>query len=134
MIKYVAFLMLFSVQSLGNGFAQTKNTGKAVINTPGVHCDYCKKRLEGYVGAQDGVKTVVVDLKNKQTTVTWMPDRLNLEYVKAHIANAGYDADDVQAEITTYNRLPAACRVKTNGQLISSPEIDSMPTRRRRVY
>lgn len=134
MFKYVAFLTLLSFVSSGNCFAQTKNTGKAVINTPGVHCDYCKKRLEGYVAAQEGIKSVVVDLKNKVTTVTWMPDRLNLEYVKAHISNAGYDADDVPAEVTTYNRLPVACRVKTNGQLISSPDIDSLPSRRRRVY
>jgi copper chaperone CopZ len=134
MVKHVAFFALLSMVILSNSFAQTKNTGKAVINTPGVHCEYCKKRLEAYVAAQDGIKSVVVDLKNKVTTVIWMPDRLNLEYVKAHIANAGYDADDVQAEVTTYNRLPAACRVKTKGQLIFLPEVDSIPSRRRRVY
>lgn len=125
-----AFICILSI----GAFGQNKNTGKAVIKTPGVHCEYCKKRIEGYVGSQDGIKSVVVDLKNKVTTVCWMPDRLNIEYVKAHIANAGYDADDVPAEVTTYNRLPAACRVKTNGQLIATPDVDSLPSRRRRVY
>ncbi len=109
-------LQLFLVLSFAfgmNSFAQAKANDKAVIQTPGVHCEYCKKRLENYVSRQPGILTVDADFKKKTTTVTWVKDRTNIEEVKAHIANAGYDADDVMAEKTTYDRFPKACQVKT---------------------
>lgn len=105
----MALVLLFA----GSLIAQTTNQGKAVIQTPGVHCEFCKKRLERYVSAQIGIVSVNADIKKKSTTVVWLKDRTNIEEVKAHIANAGYDADDVMAEKTTYDRFPKACQVKT---------------------
>ena len=108
-ILLLSAVFLFSTSS----FSQQKNDGKAFINTPGVHCDFCKKRIERYVSNQNGVTSVEVDLKKKVTTVTWLKDRVNIEDVKTYIANAGYDADDVMAEKTTYDRMPKECQVKT---------------------
>ena len=102
--------------------AQAK-PGKAVISTPGAHCEYCKKRIEEYVASQYGVTSVNVDLKKKTTTVTWIPDRTNIEEVKTYIANRGYDADDVEAEPTMYFRLPKACQTKPAPQI--SVAVDS---------
>lgn len=92
--------------------AQQSTSQKAVIKTPGLHCDYCKKRVENYVARQYGILAVVADLKTKTTTVTWIKDRANIEDVKTHIANVGYDADDVEAEESMYHRLPKACQTK----------------------
>ena len=108
---YFVFAILLALGT--NVFAQQKANDKAVIKTPTVHCEFCKKRLENYVGNQPGILTVVADFKAKTTTVTWVKDRANIEDVKAHIANAGYDADDYMAEKTTYDRFPKACQVKT---------------------
>ena len=105
------FTLLFFFST--NTFAQQKQTIKSVIQTPGVHCDYCKRRLENYVSRQPGIVSVEADFKKKTTIVVWYKDRTNIEEVKAHIANAGYDADDVIAEKTTYDRFPKACQVKT---------------------
>lgn len=115
---FVAFIALigFSFSSM----AQQK-PGKAVISTPGVHCENCKTRIENWVGKQYGVNSVVVDLKKKTTTVTWIPDRTNIEEIKVHIANRGYDADDVEAEPTMYARLPKQCQVKP----VVAPAVDS---------
>ena len=108
-------ILFFSAVFLLNfsSFSQQKNDGKAVINTPGLHCEFCKKRIEKYVSNQMGITTVEVDLKKKVTTVTWLKDRANIEDVKTYIANAGYDADDVMAEKTAYDRFPKECQVKT---------------------
>ena len=105
----LTFLTFFGMMLFA--LSQTK-PGKAVISTPGVHCEYCKERIENYLTHQYGISAVKVDLKKKTTTVTWITDRTNIEEIKAHIANKGYDADDVEAEITSYNRLPKPCRVK----------------------
>ncbi|CAN5842690.1 hypothetical protein BH11BAC4_BH11BAC4_24770 [soil metagenome] len=91
-------------------FAQQKVNDKAVIKTPTVQCDQCKDRIERYLAHQYGITSVKVDVKKKTTTVTWITDRTNIETIKAAIANVGYDADDVEAEETAYNRLPKCCK------------------------
>jgi len=91
-------------------FAQQKVNDKAVIKTPTVQCDECKDRIERYLAHQYGITSVKVDVKKKTTTVTWITDRTNIEIIKAAIANAGYDADDVTAEETAYNKLPKCCK------------------------
>ena len=90
--------------------AQQKATGKAEIKTPTVQCDMCKGRIEKYLIRQYGVTGVKVDIKKKVTGVTWLTDRTNIENIKAAIATAGYDADDVAAEETSYKKLPPCCK------------------------
>ncbi|MBS1757371.1 MAG: heavy-metal-associated domain-containing protein [Bacteroidetes bacterium] len=90
--------------------AQQKASEKAVIKTPTVQCEECKGRIEKYLSHQDGITSVKVDFKKKTTTVTWLTDRTNLEAIKTAIANSGYDADDVTAEESAYNKLPKCCK------------------------
>ena len=92
------------------GFAASAQTKKVVINTPSVQCDMCKDRIEKYIAREDGVSAVKVDLKKKTTTVTFLTDRNNVEQLKTAIANRGYDADDVTAEESAYNKLPMCCK------------------------
>ena len=108
MPKFFSFLVSFLFLSLA-GFTQVK-PGKATIQTPGIQCDLCKNRVERYLSSEYGVSSVKVDIKKKTTTITWIPDRTNLENIKTAIANLGFDADDVTAEPDSYNRLPAACK------------------------
>lgn len=101
----IGFMILgFSACSQGNP------GGKAVIKTAGIQCDLCKNRVERYLSSEYGVSSVKVDIKKRTTTVTWIPNRTNLENIKTAIANLGFDADDVTAEPDAYNRLPLACR------------------------
>ena len=100
-------------------FAQQKATAKATIKTPTVQCEMCKDKIEKYLSREDGISTVKVDYKKKTTTVSWMTDRTNIEIIKAAIANAGYDADDVAADETSYKNLPKCCKKPIE----SSPEL-----------
>lgn len=109
-MKKLLFGLVFLFGISVNVLAQTK-PGKAVINTPGATCDVCKDRIEYYVSKQYGITDVKVDVKKRTTTVTWIPDRTNIEEVKTMIANAGFDADDVTAEETAFSRLPKECKV-----------------------
>lgn len=117
LIKAVLFIMFL----VSSAFAQQKNTGKAVISVPGAHCEYCKKRIENYVSRSYGITGIIVDLKKKTATVTWLPDRTNIEEVKTYIANVGYDADDVTAEETAYILLPKACQTKISADSTQNP-------------
>ena len=100
----------------GTCFAQQKAVQKVVIQTPTVQCEMCKEKNEKYLGREPGISSVKVDYKKKTTTVSFLTDRNNIEQVKTAIANAGYDADDISAEETAYNKLPKCCKKPANIQ------------------
>ena len=111
-IKFLAFLLLgFATMT----FAQQKAVKTVVIKTPTVQCESCKKRIENYMGHEEGIQKVNVDVKKHQTSVTYLTDRTNPENIKALIANVGYDADDVTAEPDAYKRLPTCCKKPEDG-------------------
>ncbi len=109
-MKHLQLSIIALIGLVLTSFAQQKVNDKAVIKTPGVHCDMCKDRIERSLSREYGVTSVKVDVKKKTTTVTWITDRTNIEIIKAAIANIGYDADDVAAEESAYKKLPKACQ------------------------
>lgn len=102
-------ICFFAFGSMASG--QVKKAIQTVtIQTPTVHCEDCKKRIEADLKRVIGIQKVIVDYKRKTTKVTFVADRTNVEYIKAAIANNGYDADDVKANPDAVARLPKACR------------------------
>jgi mercuric ion binding protein len=95
--------------------AQTKALLTAKISTPTVQCDMCKERIESYLKRYDGVTSVNVNVKKKETTVKYLTDRTNIENIKTAIANAGYDADDIPANADSYKQLPKCCKKPEDG-------------------
>lgn len=89
------------------------------INTPTVQCDMCKKTIEDLLKRYDGVMSVNVRL-NKDSTkritiVKYITDRINEETIKAAIANAGYDANEIAANPESYKALPKCCKKPEDG-------------------
>ncbi|AXY74938.1 copper chaperone [Paraflavitalea soli] len=111
------FLLAVAITGiLTTGFGQVKKGVQTVaIKTPTVQCESCKKRIEEFLKREDGVQKVNVDYKKKVTKVTFVAERTNVENIKAGIANAGYDADDVTADAEAYKKLPKCCKKPEDG-------------------
>ncbi len=114
-MKKMQFLVLALFALIGTVSAQTPAKQTVVIKTPTVQCEKCNTRIKNYMSHEDGIVKVNVDYKKKTTTVTYSPDRTNVENIKALIANVGYDADDVTAEPDAYKRLPTCCKKPEDG-------------------
>lgn len=104
-------ILFFSLQS----FSQFKKPVVAQIKTPQAQCLECKTKIENFIKYEEGVAKVVVDIKKKITTVTFLSDRTNIENIKTAIANMGFDADDVTANEEQYKRLPVCCKKPEDG-------------------
>jgi copper chaperone CopZ len=102
---------LFSVAAS----AQTKAIQTVKISTPTIQCDMCKKKIEEVLKRYDGVMTVNVNVKKKETTVKYITDRTNEEIIKAGIANAGFDANEIAANPEVYKTLPKCCKKTEDG-------------------
>jgi mercuric ion binding protein len=114
MKKLLFSLFAICLMSLA-GSAQTKAQVTAKIKTPTVQCEMCKTKIEEYLNQVDGVQSAVVNVKKKETTVKYLTDRTNIEVIKAYIANAGYDADEVSANADAYKILPKCCKKPEGG-------------------
>lgn len=109
----LSIAVLFSVSLAAS--AQVKAVQMAKISTPTVQCEMCKTKIETYLKRYDGVQTVNVNVKKKETIVKYITDRINDEEIKTAIANAGYDAGDVTANPDSYKRLPKCCKKPEDG-------------------
>jgi copper chaperone CopZ len=121
-MKTLLFLVIAVAGMSSLVAAQAKAQLTAKINTPTVQCDMCKERIETYLKRYDGVTSVNVNVKKKETTVKYLTDRTNIENIKAAIANAGYDADDIPANPDAYKDLPKCCKKPEDGGGMSKPK------------
>ena len=109
-MKKLIFSIILLVSVVLNSSAQTKSLQTVKISTPTVQCGSCKNKIETYLKRYNGITSVNVNYKKKETIVKYVTDRINEEEIKAAIANAGYDANDVLANPDSYNRLPQCCK------------------------
>ena len=114
-MKKLQLLSFLLIGLVATTFAQTAAKTTATIKTPTVQCEKCKARIENYMSHEDGIVKINVDYKKKITTVTYIPDRTNIENIKAMIANVGYDAGDVTANPDSYKALPTCCKKPEDG-------------------
>lgn len=110
-----AILSLFFLLLSVSGFSQFKKPLVVQIKTPQAQCAECKDRIEKYMKTEEGVAKIVVDIRKKITTITYLSDRTNIENIKTAIANLGFDADDVTADEQQYKRLPICCKREADG-------------------
>jgi copper chaperone CopZ len=96
-------------------FAQFKKPVTVQIKAPQAACIECKDKIEKFMKYEEGVAKLIVDIKKKIITVTYLSDRTNIENIKTAIANLGFDADDVTANEETYKRLPMCCKRVEDG-------------------
>lgn len=96
--------------------AQMPAPKQAEIKTPTAVCLECKNIIEQAVPRQvEGLIKINVIFKRGVTLVKWFPDRTNIEQLKTAIANAGFDADEVTANVDYYNKLPICCKKALDG-------------------
>lgn len=75
-------------------------------------CEMCKERIEKKLAFTKGVTDVNLDVdsKDKVVTVIFNPKKTTVKNIKKAITEVGYDADEVIAETTGYDKLPSCCK------------------------
>lgn len=116
-MRIIQLFLVFMLCGAGAAMAQSnkQTLATAKISVPTVQCKMCKDRIQRYFLKEEGVKSMVVDVKKKVATVKYYTDRTNIENIKTAIANVGYDADDVTANEDSYNELPKCCKKPEDG-------------------
>lgn len=114
-MKHLILAFILVAGAVTGTKAQTKAMIVQTIKTPNALCENCKNRIETYLKRYDGVQEITVNFRKGETKVKYWTDRTDIEQIKTAIANAGYDADDVEATPDAYQRLPKSCKKFEDG-------------------
>ncbi|RPE09084.1 copper chaperone [Chitinophaga lutea] len=114
-IIQLMLVLLLAGTGVTMGQAKKGTLATAKIKVPTVQCNMCKDAIQRYFLREEGVKSMVVDVKKKEATVKYYTDRTNIENIKTSIANVGYDADEVTANEDSYKALPKCCQKPEDG-------------------
>lgn len=63
---------------------------RATLVAPDISCGHCVATVNQAVGELDGVQQVEASEKSKQVLVTFDPQRVSLEQIRATLDDAGY--------------------------------------------
>lgn len=104
LVIFTAFCLSFFAQ------AQTQPVATATIHVKG-NCEECKKRIENAADIP-GVKFSEWDEAQQLITVTYRPDKVNVEQIEKAIAKSGHDAGNQKSGTKEYGKLPKCCRYR----------------------
>ena len=106
---FAPLFVLFLLSSMLMAQKSDKKTEVIYIQTSAI-CGECKTKIEGAVNAVKGVKKSEVNLTDSKLMVEYSPSKTSPEKIRAAVAAAGYDADEVTADAAAYQALPMSCK------------------------
>ncbi|HWR24991.1 MAG TPA: heavy metal translocating P-type ATPase [Methanosarcina sp.] len=75
---------------------------EATIEVYGMTCGHCQKAVADAISSLEGVESVNVDLESQRAKVSFDPQKVNLDDIKAAVAKAGYSTEkETQANSQT---------------------------------
>lgn len=75
-----------------------------------IQCGMCRQKISDKLYKLNGFKNVIVDLDAQLIVVQYLKGKTTLIAIKKLINQIGYDADDMKAKQSVYNKLPACCK------------------------
>ena len=115
-MKHIILSCIIGVLTVGLAFSQDekeKVNPKKVEKTFRVEgkCGMCKDRIEEAVDVK-GVKYADWNVESKMLKVIYNSEKISLEEIKKHIADAGHDTEDVKAGQEAYDDLHGCCKYR----------------------
>jgi mercuric ion binding protein len=108
-IKRVFLLMGLLVLTSMSSFSMGDKNVEIKIKTSAV-CGMCKDRIEQGLAFEKGIKDVSLDVETKIATIKYNPTKITPDQIRKAISKLGYDADEVVADKTAYDKLPKCCK------------------------
>jgi hypothetical protein len=121
MKKILTAIVLFVFAHKAQSQVMQQKAVWATISVPQMKCWTCKERLDNYLLKEKGpegdagILKWTININNATIRIQYVPDRINLDYIRTAINNAGFDADSTKAEPDSYKMLPPICKRKEDG-------------------
>ena len=81
------------------------------ILIPTAQCNMCVANIENALNGIDGIIKYKVELETDQVKIKYNTDIVSLQGIEQLISKAGYQANNLPADIDAYNKLAMCCRL-----------------------
>ena len=81
------------------------------ILIPTAQCNMCVANIENALNGIDGILKYKVELDTYRVKVKYNTDQLSLQSIEQLISKAGYQANNLSADVDAYNKLSMCCRL-----------------------
>ena len=81
------------------------------ITIPTAQCGMCVARIDKALNGVDGILKYKVELKSYKVKVKYNSDKISLQSIEQLISKAGYQANNIPADVDAYNKLAMCCRL-----------------------
>jgi periplasmic mercuric ion binding protein len=109
MISRIFLMMSILVLTTLSAFSMAEKNLEIKIKTSAV-CGMCKDKIEQGLAYEKGIKDISLDVETKIVTVKYNPAKITPDAIRKAISRLGYDADEVLADKTAYDKLPKCCK------------------------
>lgn len=110
-MKKLRMLLAVAIAALMAVNVQAQNPKNAEVKIKvSSQCNECKETIERTLAFEKGVVKSDLDLETNVVTVVYKTARTAPDKIRTAISNAGYDADDVPADVKAYKNLSDCCK------------------------
>ena len=105
-LSIISIILSISLFSCGSS-----NVSEANISLPTIMCGMCETNIIDAFSETAGIIKVDVDLEKKSGKIYFDSDRVSISQIEKQISSAGYQANNVAADKSAYDKLPRCCKV-----------------------
>ena len=81
------------------------------ILIPTAQCNMCVANIENALNGVDGILKYKVELETDQVKIKYNADMISLKGIEQLISKAGYQANNLPADVDAYKKLAMCCRL-----------------------
>lgn len=105
----IIVLVAFSSANFGQTATKTSTAQKTETFKVSGECNMCKSRIEKTVKAEGAISADWV-VKTKMLTITFDPEKTNVDALSKKLASIGHDTEKYKATDEAYSKLPGCCQ------------------------
>ena len=106
----LTMVLLYGCFSIKNQNS-TKNINIDEIIIPTAQCIMCVAKIGDALNGVDGILKYKVELETDQVKIKYNADMISLQGIEQLISKAGYQANNLPADVDAYNRLAMCCKL-----------------------
>ncbi|WP_243683951.1 heavy-metal-associated domain-containing protein [Methanosarcina barkeri] len=98
---------------------------EVTINVYDMTCGHCQKRVADAISSLEGVESVDVNLESESATVSFDPEKISLDDIKAAIRKAGYPTEhESEAQEEAGTEVPYTTETKGETSKTAEPALE----------
>ena len=108
-LLFTAVLLYGCLSVISKNSANNIKIDEIII--PTAQCNMCVAKIGNALNGVDGILKYKVELETDQVKIKYNSDMISLKDIEQLISKAGYQANNLPADVDAYNKLAMCCKL-----------------------